>query len=53
MRLISNAAFAALSAFLMVFFAQFMLAPSWIAKAWGVVLVVFCAASMVYFANEK
>ena len=51
---ISNAAFAALAGFLMVFFAQvFCTAPSAIAQAWGWVLVVLCATGMVYFMQDN
>ena len=47
---VSNAAMAALSAFLMVFCAQvFLMAPNPIAQAWGFVLVVLFAFGLVYF----
>lgn len=47
---LSNAAMAALSALLMVFFAHVLvLAPNPIAQAWGVAAVVGCASAMVYF----
>lgn len=46
----SNVVMAALSAFLMVFFAHMLLlAPNPIAQAWGVVAVIVCASAMVYF----
>lgn len=47
-----NLVFSALAAFLMVFFAQFMLAPNPIAQAWGVVAVALCAFGMVYMARD-
>lgn len=50
---ILSLAFSALAAFLMVFFADMLLlAPSMIARAWGLVAITFCAFAMIYLARD-